>query len=129
LSKRKIWIIAGSGILTLGLIYGAFVLFFHGGSDSLTVSEFRAEAASLEDQAVEVKGKVVAGSVNWNESTKTIEFVLADNKESLTVVYEGVVPDHFKPGVEVTVAGKYRSDDIFEAGSFGGQSILCAVCH
>ncbi len=118
-----------ASVAALGLIYGAYTVFIHGGADSLTVSQFRAEAASLQEQTVKVKGKVVSGSVNWNEGTKTIEFVLTDSRESLSVVYSGVVPDHFKPGVEIEVMGKYRPDDVFEARSFGGQRALCAICH
>lgn len=125
----------------LGLIYGAYIIFIHvgadsltvsqsrTGADSLTVSQFRAEAASLQEQTVKVKGTVVSGSVNWNEETKTIEFALADSRTSLNVVYSGVVPDHFKPGVEMEVTGKYRPDDVFEADSFGGQKVICAICH
>ncbi len=129
MGKRKKWIIAVAAMAAVGLIYGAYIVFIHGGADSLTVSQFRAEAASLQEQTVKVKGKVVSGSVNWNEGTKTIEFVLTDSRESLSVVYSGVVPDHFKPGVEVEVTGKYRPDDVFEARSFGGQRVLCAICH
>ncbi len=129
MDKRKKWIIAVIVVAAVGLIYGAYIVFIHGGADSLTVSQFRAEAASLQEQTVKVKGKVVSGSVNWNEGTKTIEFVLTDSRESLDVVYSGVVPDHFKPGVEMEVTGKYRSDDVFEARSFGGQKVICAICH
>lgn len=121
--------IAVAAVVALGLIYGAYIVFIHGGADSLTVSQFRAEAASLQEQTVKVKGKVVSGSVNWNEGTKTIEFIIADSRESLNVVYSGVVPDHFKPGVEIEVTGKYRPDEIFEARSFGGQRVICAICH
>jgi cytochrome c-type biogenesis protein CcmE len=128
-------------VAALGLICGAYIIFIHvgadsltvsqfrTGADSLTVSQFRTEAASLQEQTVNVKGTVVSGSINWNEETKTIEFALADSRESLNVVYSGVVPDLFKPGVEIEVTGKYRPDDIFEAGSFGGRKVICTVCH
>ena len=116
-------------VAALGLIYGAYIMFIHGGADSLTISQFRTEAAALQEQTVKVKGKVVSGSVNWNEGTKTIEFVLSDSRESLNVVYRGVVPDHFKPGVEIEVTGEYRPDDVFEARGLGGERVICAICH
>ena len=76
-----------------------------------------------------MNGRVASGLVDWDIKSQVMRFVLADDKESLSVVYEGIVPDSFKPGVVLTVEGRYRSDGIFEASGFGSDRSLCAFCH
>ena len=85
----------------MGLSYAAYSLFIHSGADYLTVSELKSQVESLHDQPVRVEGKVVPGSINWDDKTKEIRFALTDDKESLIIVYEGIVPDNFKPGADL----------------------------
>ncbi len=113
----------------MGLSYIAFSLFMHTGADSLTVSELRSQAESLNNQQVRVGGRVAPGSINWDDKAKVMKFGLTNDKESLTIVYKGIVPDSFKPGVDVVVVGKYRPDDVFEALSFSSRRSLCGFCH
>lgn len=127
--KRTKWLSAFIAVLVIGLGFAAYSLFFHSGDESLTVSEFRAQAASLASQQVQVGGTVVPGSVEWNNATSRLRFTLADDKERLIVMYTGVIPDDFKPGEKVVVRGSYRTDDVFEALSFGEQRSICKVCH
>lgn len=129
LKKKKIWLIAVMAAVATGIIYGVFITFIHGGTGAISVSQFQAQAASLENEAVTVKGRVVSGSVSWDEGTKTTGFALAGGGESLNVVYSGVVPDHFKPGAEIEVRGRYGSGGVFQAESIGGENAFCAVCH
>ena len=116
-------------MLVVGVAYAAFLFFGHQGADSLTVSEVSLQAESLHDQQVRVEGRVVPGSVEWDDKTQVIRFVLTDDRESLAIVYEGIVPDSFKPGNELEVQGSYRSDGTFEARSFGRPSSVCSFCH
>ena len=116
-------------VLVVGLSYIAYSLFVHSGADYLTVSELKSQVESFPDQQVRVEGKVVPGSINWNDKTKVVKFVLADDRESLTIVYQGVVPDSFKPGADLVVEGKYRPDNTFEALSLGSRRSLCNFCH
>ncbi len=120
---------AAMAAAALGIIYGIFVAFIHGETGAVSVSQFRAQAASLEGEPATVKGRVVSGTVSWDEGTKTTEFALAGGGESLNVVFSGVVPDHFKPGAEIEVTGRYGSGGVFQATSIGGENAFCAVCH
>ncbi len=127
--KRRRWILVLLVVLALGLGYMAYSLFIHSGADYLTVSELKLHTKSLPDQQLRVEGKVLPGSINWDDKTKVISFVLTDDRESMDVVYEGIVPDSFKPGVEVIVAGRYRPDGVFQAFSFGSRRSVCNLCH
>ncbi|MDP2730614.1 MAG: cytochrome c maturation protein CcmE [Dehalococcoidales bacterium] len=126
---KKIWFLLIAVVLAVGLSYSAYYLFVHSGNDYLTVSELRAQADSFTDQKVRVGGKVVPGSIRWDEMTKVMKFVLTDNQGNLAVAYEGVVPDYFKPGIDVVVSGNYRQDNVFNAFSFGTRRSVCSLCH
>ncbi len=127
--KRGRWFLLAAAVLAVGLGYVAYSLFTHSGADYLTVSELKSQAESLADQQARVGGRIVPGSINWDDEAKTIRFVLADNKESLAVVYEGIVPDNFKPGADLVVEGRYRPDDVFEVLSIGSRRSICNLCH
>ena len=89
----------------------------------------KSQADSTIGQSVRVLGKVVPGSIKWDDKGKTIRFILADGRESLTIVYNGIVPDSFKPGVELIAEGRYHTDDILEAVSLANPRPFCSVCH
>lgn len=127
--KRRRWFLLAAAVLAVGLSYVTYSLFIHSGADYLTVGELKAQGESLSNQQVRVGGKVVPGSINWDDKVKVMRFVLADDRESLTTVYEGIVPDNFKPGVDLIVEGRYRPDGVFEALSFGSRRSVCNLCH
>jgi cytochrome c-type biogenesis protein CcmE len=109
--------------------YAVYSLFIHTGSDYITVSEARAQAESLDGQQVRIGGMVGPGSIEWDSAAQVMKFTLTDSSNRLDVLYKGVVPDSFKPGVDLVVEGKYNSDGVFEALSFGGGRSLCSFCH
>ncbi len=127
--KRRRWLLVIVVALALGLSYIAYSLFIHSGASYLTVSELRSQADSLYSEQVRVGGRVVPGSIDWDDKAKVMKFVLTDDRESLPIVYEGVVPDSFKPGADLVVEGRYRPDDVFEALSFGSRRSVCNLCH
>ena len=116
-------------MIVAGIGYTSYLLFGHQGIDSLTVSDLKSHAESLHNQQLEVEGKVTPGSINWNSQDQILRFVLTDDKESLHVIYKGIVPDDFKPGAELVVVGKYHPDDVFEALSFDSRRSFCTFCH
>ena len=127
--KKKRWLLVTAVVLALGLGYAAYALFIHTGVDYLTVSELKSQVEALNSQQVRVEGRVVPGSIDWDDTTKVMRFTLTDDRESLTIVYTGVVPDNFKPGADLVVEGKYRPDGVFEALSFGSGRSFCNLCH
>ena len=58
-----------------------------------------------------------------------MRFALTNDKESVAIVYNGIVPNSFKPGADLVVEGVYRPDDIFKAVSFGSRRSFCNLCH
>ncbi len=80
----------------------------------LTVSELRS-CTTCAAQSVRVAGVVQAGSVVNNEQNQQISFVIADSGQSLPVVYSGIVPDIFGPGITVVVEGHYTGTGPFQA--------------
>ena len=127
--KRRRWLLVIAVALAVGLSYAAYSLVIHTGADYLTVSELMSQAESLHDQQLRVGGKIVPGSIDWDDKAKVMRFGLTDDRESLAIVYEGIVPDSFKPGTDLVVEGRYRPDGVFEALSFGSRRSVCNLCH
>jgi len=80
----------------------------------LTVSELK-NCTTCAAQSIRVAGVVQAGSVVNNEQNQQISFVIADSGQSLPVVYSGIVPDIFRPGITVVVEGHYTGKGPFQA--------------
>ncbi len=80
----------------------------------LTVSELQS-CTTCAAQSVRVAGVVQAGSIVNNEQNQQISFVIADSGQSLPVVYSGIVPDIFRPGITVVVEGHYTGTGPFQA--------------
>ena len=80
----------------------------------LTVPELKS-CTTCAAQSVRVAGVVQAGSVVNNEQSQQISFVIAESGQSLPVVYSGIVPDIFGPGITVVVEGHYTGTGPFQA--------------
>ena len=80
----------------------------------LTVSELK-HCTTCTTQAVRVAGVVEAGSIARDDAKQLITFVIDDGKQTLPVAYSGVVPDIFRPGIQVVVEGHYSGQGAFQA--------------
>ncbi len=80
----------------------------------MTVPELKS-CTICTSQSVRVAGVVQAGSIVNNNQNQQISFVIADSGQSLPVVYSGIVPDIFRPGVTVVVEGHYTGQGPFQA--------------
>ncbi|MBV9708259.1 MAG: cytochrome c maturation protein CcmE, partial [Chloroflexi bacterium] len=80
----------------------------------LTVSELR-HCTICTVQSVRVAGVVQDGSIVRDDQRELISFVMNDGKQSLPVAYTGVVPDIFRPGIQVVVEGHYSGQGPFQA--------------
>ncbi len=81
----------------------------------LTVSEVLAQPFENQDQTLRVGGNVSPGSVQWDPKNLRLLFTIQDEKASIAVDYQGVVPDSFKPGREIIVEGTYTGNGKFKA--------------
>ncbi len=80
----------------------------------MTVSELK-HCTICTTQSVRVAGVVQSGSVMRNDQKELITFVIADSNQTLSVLYSGVVPDIFRPGIQVVVEGHYTGQGPFQA--------------
>lgn len=86
----------------------------------LTVSEVLAQAPTSKNQTLRIGGSISPGSVAWDPKNLKLQFVIQDNQEDkngITVDYNGVVPDSFKPGREVIVEGILMDNGMFKANT------------
>ena len=79
----------------------------------LTVTELKAKGPSV--GAVRVAGIVQANTIQRSSNDSTVKFTIADAGGSMPVVYSGMVPDIFGPGIQVVVEGHYTSSGLFQA--------------
>lgn len=80
-----------------------------------TVSELMEQGSSIYDENVRVKGQIASGSVEQEAAGRILRFAIIDGENSLSVTYQGAVPDTFKVGAEVVVEGQFNSNGIFQA--------------
>ena len=60
-------------------------------------------------------GMVVAGSVRRPDADLSVEFMLTDTVEQVTVTYKGFLPDLFREGQGIVAQGMLNSNGVFEA--------------
>ena len=67
------------------------------------------------DKVFRVGGMVEEGTLERVETSLTVNFVVSDTAERLTVSYTGILPDLFGEGQGVVTRGKLGADGIFYA--------------
>ena len=75
---------------------------------------------SYAENSVKVGGRVVPGSVHFDQRTLDLRFTLIDvetGETSFPVHYTGPLPDTFKEGIDVVVEGKLNAAGVFEAST------------
>ena len=60
-------------------------------------------------------GMVVEGSVRRPDADLSVEFMLTDTVEQVTVTYKGFLPDLFREGQGIVAQGMLNSNGVFEA--------------
>lgn len=106
-------------MIGLTVIVGGFYLMLNsmveGGSYFLTVDE--AMAAPPPDRPVRIKGNVAVGTYKNAEGTTLHTFDIKDKAgaRTLSVRYEGPLPDVFSEGREVVAEGRLGADGVLVA--------------
>jgi len=115
--KKKWRFIIGSGIISIVL----FVLIYQGLNRSmmayLEVGELLQKRQNL-TAITQVSGIVQPGSIESDPTGRRLSFILQDQEHpdySILVKYRGMVPDNFRPGLQVVVQGRIVKDTTFEA--------------
>ena len=60
-------------------------------------------------------GMVVEGSVSRDPQSLKVEFALTDHVESVTVNFEGILPDLFREGQGIVALGRMDEQGVFQA--------------
>jgi len=102
-----------------------FLLFNAFNSDtmvySITVGELKAKGTSAYDKGFRITGLVEQESIVKSADQLSVSFVVKDSLETMSVVYDGVLPDTFKPPtgmsneIPVVIEGEYLADGTFRA--------------
>lgn len=66
-------------------------------------------------RAFRIGGLVEQDSVNRDPASLRVSFKLTDTKETVTVIYEGILPDLFREGQGIVANGKLDADGVFQA--------------
>jgi cytochrome c-type biogenesis protein CcmE len=86
------------------------ILIYQGLSNNLVYYITPSELLAKKDvagQSLRLGGQVRPGSVQLNERTRFLRFVLQDPRASVEVVSHNLPPEMFRPGIGVVVEGTY----------------------
>jgi len=112
--KQRLTIIA---VIVVG-VGAATVLALNAFNENLMFFFAPSEVAAGEaprEHAFRLGGLVVPGSVRRETGSIDVKFDLTDNKDTVTVVYSGILPDLFREGQGIVSRGKLRDDGVFVA--------------
>lgn len=80
-----------------------------------TVDQYVAKQQELGKRFVQVKGKVVPGSIQYDPVALDLSFDIEENGKRLHVLYRNLKPDALNDGIEVVAAGRNAGDGVFQA--------------
>lgn len=83
----------------------------------MTIDQLHA-CTSCASRTIRVAGIVAPNSITRDERAQVIHFTIAEQAQAMPVVYGGVVPDIFRPGIQVVVEGRVVN------GVFQAQNLL-----
>jgi len=111
--RRFAWIAAGLVAvgIAVALVLNAFqsnLVFFYSPSQVLS------KEAPV-GRPFRIGGMVEAGSLRREKDSLTVQFVVTDTAQNVTVRYTGLLPDLFKEGKGVVAQGSLRPDGVFVA--------------
>ncbi len=115
-------------VLILALLVPVLAHFFFAITHSpltnyyMTVDELATKGSAA--GRVRVGGPIVPGSIDWDNTARSLTFQLQGDTRPLTVTYHGFAPDSFREGATVIVEGELNSD-----GSFAGYNLLVKCPH
>jgi cytochrome c-type biogenesis protein CcmE len=107
--------LAAAGVILAGAVAYLTVLALQNGTTySLGVDQYMA-SPERQAQRVQLRGQVSEENLKIQRGQLTASFLLKGEKQSLPVIYHGVVPDMLKANVEVIVEGKRDATGAFNA--------------
>ena len=113
--RRQRFILVGLLVLGVSVALGLALLALRE-NINLFFSPTQVKAGEAPQQATfRLGGMVVEGSVRRPDADLSVEFVLTDTVEQVTVTYKGILPDLFREGQGIVAQGMLKNNGIFEA--------------
>ncbi len=112
--KKKKFVI-GVTIVVVAIGYLGFMGFQGSAMYYYRVGELLDMGSEAYDQGLRISGTVVAGSIDRDVASLTVEFTVVEEGETLPVVFTGVTPDTFKDDADVVVEGELARSGVFQA--------------
>ena len=104
-------------LLSLIMIMSAVLLILYNAKEN--ISYFFTPTELINSNYNKYKKLRIGGYVESNtfvkKSSNSFEFNMTDNKNSIKVIYEGILPDLFREGQGAVIEGKFNSENIFKA--------------
>lgn len=130
MSRKRVIGIAALVVTVVSVMIGFKVFTSPGAPGGMPEHITIAQAIGSAGQAVKVGGDVIPGSISWDNTSGSLRFMLTGEGDRMPVVYPGLAPNDFKPGVPLVVEGTYALTGVFEATSLTTRSSpLCKACH
>ena len=110
--RKRLWLLVGS----LGVLGVAVALVLSALSDNLVFFYSPTQLAEKHpgpERRLRIGGLVEQGSVK--KAGQEVRFTVTDLKQSVAVVYRGLLPDLFREGQGVIAEGTLGSDGVFSA--------------
>ena len=113
--RRQRFILVGLLVLGVSIALGLALLALRE-NINLFFSPTQVKAGEAPQQtSFRLGGMVVEGSVQRPDADLSVEFVLTDTVEQVTVTYKGILPDLFREGQGIVTQGMLNNNGIFEA--------------
>ena len=113
--RKQRFILVGLLVLGVSVALGLALLALQE-NINLFFSPTQVKAGEAPQQAsFRLGGMVVEGSVRRPDADLSVEFVLTDTVEQVTVTYKGFLPDLFREGQGIVAQGVLNSNGVFEA--------------
>jgi len=114
LRKQRLYVVLS---ILFGTAMAAFLV-FKGLSENINLfyspSDLKKEKISVDNQ-IRVGGMVKKDSINKENNSLRISFVITDFEEDLLITYEGILPDLFSEEAGIVAKGKINEEGIFIA--------------
>jgi len=108
--KRKQKLIIVISIVVGAALASTFILFaLQENLNAFYTPEDILQGKADSQRTLRVGGLVVVGSVKREEGELAVEFVLTDNKATIPVRFEGILPDLFKEGQGIIAIGRLKN--------------------
>ncbi len=108
--KRLYWVVAvlGGVAVSVALAFRAFEdnMFYFYSPTQVLAGEVPV------DKTIRVGGMVIPGSIEREDGSMTVHFLVTDTKETVKVEFTGILPDLFRDGQGVIARGQMQGQTV-----------------